>query len=119
MSEWVEEKLKKWGLFSLMREKGVCGFPAQSPTFKVEASGDGSGSVVLVDADVMMVDKIMAGIKKEKPVLFNVGWDWYVKGMTVSSIVSQQRCAKQTVYNRIEILKEVVSERSRDFIRTI
>lgn len=117
MSDWVEEKMKKWGVFSFMRENGVCGFPSQSPTFRVESSGGGIGSVVLVDTDVMMVDGIMAGIKQEKPVLFYAGWDWYVKGLTVSSIVSQRKCSKQTVYNRIEILKELVASRSRDYIR--
>lgn len=119
MSDWVEEKMKKWGVFSLMREKGVCGFPSQSPTFRVESSGGGIGSVVLVDADVMMVDGIMAGIKQEKPVLFHAGWDWYVRGLTVSSIVSQRKCSKQTVYNRIDLLKELVSAKSRDYKRNI
>lgn len=119
MSDWVEEKMKKWGEYSSMREKGVCGFPSQSPTFRVESSGGGIGSVVLVDADVMMVDGIMAGIKQEKPVLFHAGWDWYVRGLTVSSIVSQRKCSKQTVYNRIDLLKELVSAKSRDYKRNI
>lgn len=115
MSDSVEEKMKKWGVFSLMREKGVCGFPTRSPTFRVESSGGGARTVALVDADVMMVDGIMAGIKQEKPVLFCVGWDWYVNDLPVSSIVSRRKCSKQTVYNRIEMLKELVASRSRDY----
>ena len=119
MSDWVEEKMKKWGEYSSMREKGVCGFPSQSPTFRVESSGGGIGSVVLVDADVMMVDGIMAGIKQEKPVLFHAGWDWYVRGLPVSSIAFYNRCTNKTVYNRVNTLKDMVASRSRDYKQNI
>lgn len=119
MSDSVEEKMKKWGVFSLMREKGVCGFPSQSPTFRVESSGGGIGSVVLVDTDVMMIDRIMAEIKQEKPVLYYVGWDWYVRGLLVSSIAFYHRCTPKTVYNRMNTLKDMVASKSRDYNQNI
>ncbi|WP_278540415.1 antiterminator Q family protein [Oxalobacter formigenes] len=119
MTDWADEKLKKWGLFLALKEKGVCGFPAQSPTFRVELSGGSSGTVALVDADVMMIDGIMSRVKAEKPSLFWMGWDWYVKGLPVSSIAFHHRCANKTVYNRMSALKKHVLIGSRDFILKI
>ena len=104
-TDFADEKLKRWGEFTSQREQGVMGYPGFSPTFRLEASGGGTGSVDLVDTTVLVVDRIIAAIKQDKPELFIVAVGWYVFNDPVSTIARRSHCCRDTVYSRLNALK--------------
>lgn len=109
MSDWVEEKMKRWGEFSAGREIGAIGYPRMSPTFRVEASG-GSGNVDIVDVDILRIDMLMAHFREAKPEWYFVGRHWYVFNEPVSTIARKSSCHRDTVYSRINALKAAVDK---------
>lgn len=109
MSDWIEEKMKKWGEYSAGREIGVLGYPRMSPTFRIEASG-GSGNVDMVDADILRIDSLMGGFKETKPDWYFVGCHWYVFNEPVSTIARKCSCHRDTVYARINALKAAMDK---------
>ena len=110
MNDWVEEKLRKWGEYSATREKGVMGYPSMSPTFRIEASGCNAGYVDPVDAVIIRIDRIIAGIGNDRPELFIVAVCWYVFDEPASKIAGRCRCCRDTVYSRLNMVRHIVRE---------
>ena len=108
MNDWVDEQLKRWGEYTAIREKGVMGYPGISPTFRMEASGCCTGTVELVDTVIIRIDRLIAGMKSDRPELFIVAVCWYVFDESVSQIAGRCRCCRDTVYARLKSLKAAV-----------
>lgn len=108
MNDWVDDQLKRWGEYAAIREKGVMGYPGVSPTFRIEASGCGTGPVDLVDTVILRIDRLVAGMKIDRPELFIVAVCWYVFDEPASKIASRCRCCRDTVYARLKALKAAV-----------
>ena len=108
MHDWAEEQLKRWGEYSANRDAGVMGYPGVSPTFRVEASGCGTGPVDLVDTVILRIDRIIAGMGNDRPDLFIVAICWYVFGESASKIASRCRCCRDTVYSRVNTIRDIV-----------
>lgn len=104
MSDWANEKLRKWGEWSAKRESGVIGYPKASPTFRVEASS-GCGKNDMVDPDIMTVDRIVSGLQHDEPRLFVVAVCWYVFCHDSLTIANRLRCARSTFYVLLDALK--------------
>ncbi|MCZ4065708.1 hypothetical protein NB636_08055 [Oxalobacter aliiformigenes] len=113
MRDWAEEQLKRWGEYSVGREKGVMGYPGVSPTFRLEASG-GNARTELVDRIILRIDRIIAGLKDDRPDLFIVAVRRYVYDEPASSIARHARCCRDTVYARLDTLRATIDRNLRD-----
>lgn len=118
MTDWVDEQLQRWGRYSAMKERGVMGYPGISPTFRIEASGSCTGAVDLVDATILKIDNVIAGMGKTDPELYLVACCWYVLDEPVSTIARRSRCHRDTIYSRLKSLKASVGKALRPEYKT-
>ena len=105
---WIDEQLKRWGEFSSGRDTNGIGYPSQCPTFRVDDARATAGSLVLVDSNIMRIDRIIAALGRTEPELFDVAFCWYVFALPVSSCARRCHCTERTVYRRLEALKRAV-----------
>lgn len=110
MTDWVDEQLQRWGRYSAMKDRGVMGYPRVSPTFRVEASGACTGSVELVDATIIKIDGVIAGMATTEPDLYIVACCWYVFDETPGTIARRIGCHRNTVGARLKSLKAFVGK---------
>lgn len=107
MIGWVEQRLIQWGEFS-NGSTGVGGGGAFPAYQLVHVQGGDSRSAMLVSADVLEIDTLMAGVKLQRMDLFDTAWWLYVSGVSPQYTAEKMKCHINTVFNRRNSLHEYI-----------
>lgn len=111
MIEWVETMLLSWGDYSQRREDGGLGYAKGSPMFRLSAAGGAPSSVVLAESDVLQIERVMVGIKADRPELYAVAIEWYVRKSPTTTVAMRIGCHRNSVQARIAALHVLVANR--------
>lgn len=101
---YVEDLLVRWGEFVSGKVSGAVGYPKRCVTFRVEPVGT-SAALDLVHPDLMRVDSLMAGLKRDRLDLFMVAKLYYVDGMPIQSVAFYCRIGRMTAYRRLDAVR--------------
>lgn len=110
MDARADAALLRWGDWTARRDRSGLGFPSVCVSFRQEIRAAGCGSVILVDDEVMAVDRCVAGLRDGRPDLFWTAWLWYVLKMPVSVICTKAKCSERTFLRRkAELLSAITT----------
>lgn len=114
-SDYIRERLAKWGEWSARRESGGLGFPRECSYTRLQArSGEGFAASPDVDSDAMDTERAVNELPEH---LRDTVRAYYVKPGTVEQKARDLRCGRDTVYSRIERALPLLAEWFRAQLR--